>query len=76
MKISAAVRGDTSLMSAVRSMARRITEVDVFILTQGILTMAGRMPTAANIDNKLALHYYATGIARAKTSSSFVVFTR
>jgi NAD(P)-dependent dehydrogenase (short-subunit alcohol dehydrogenase family) len=30
----------------------------MLILTQGILTMAGRTPTAENIDNKLALHYY------------------
>lgn len=53
------IRADVSLMSEVPTTARQITEVDMLILMQRILTMAGRTPTAENIDNKLALHYYS-----------------
>jgi hypothetical protein len=34
----------------------------MLILTQGILAMAGRTPTAENIDNKLTLHYYGRAL--------------
>ena len=56
------IRTDASLMSEVRTTARQITAVDMLILTQGIFTMAGRTPTAENIDNKLALHYYGRAL--------------
>ena len=56
------IRADASLMSEIRTTARQITAVDMLILTQGILTMAGRTPTAENIDNKLALHYYGRAL--------------
>ena len=56
------IRTDASLMSEIRTTARKITAVDLLILTQGILTMAGRTPTAENIDNKLALHYYGRAL--------------
>ena len=52
------IRADVSLMSEIRTAAKKINAVDILILTQGVLTMAGRTPTAENIDNKLALHYY------------------
>ena len=52
------IRADVSLMSEIRTKPRQISEVDMLILMQGILTMAGRTPTAENIDNKLALYYY------------------
>jgi len=52
------LRADVSLMSEIRTVAKKITAVDMLVLTQGILTMAGRTPTKENIDNKLALHYY------------------
>ena len=52
------IRADASLMSEIRKTARQIPAVDLLILTQGILTFSGRTPTAENIDNKLALHYY------------------
>lgn len=52
------LRADLSLMSEVRDVTKKITAVDMLILSQGILTMAGRTPTVENIDNKLALHYY------------------
>ncbi|CAF1100183.1 unnamed protein product [Rotaria sordida] len=52
------IRADVSLMSEIRTATQKINAVDMLILTQGILTMAGRTPTAENIDNKLALHYY------------------
>jgi NAD(P)-dependent dehydrogenase (short-subunit alcohol dehydrogenase family) len=52
------IRADVSLMSEIRTAAKKINAADMLILTQGILTMAGRTPTAENIDNKLALHYY------------------
>ncbi|CAF1299124.1 unnamed protein product [Didymodactylos carnosus] len=52
------IRADVSLMSEIRAVTRKIDKVDMLILTQGILTMAGRTPTTENIDNKLALHYY------------------
>jgi NAD(P)-dependent dehydrogenase (short-subunit alcohol dehydrogenase family) len=52
------IRADVSLMSEIRTVARKINAVDILVLSQGILTMAGRTPTAENIDNKLALHYY------------------
>ena len=45
-------------MSEIRKTTRQIPAVDVLILTEGILTMAGRTPTAENIDNKLAAHSY------------------
>lgn len=32
--------------------------LDLLVLSQGILTMAGRNETAEGIDNKMALHYY------------------
>jgi hypothetical protein len=49
-------------MSEIRTTARPITAVDMLILTQGILAMAGRTPTAENIDNKLTLHYYGRAL--------------
>ena len=52
------IRVDASLMSEIRVATKKIDAVDMLILTQGILTTAGRTPTAENIDNKLALHYY------------------
>ena len=52
------IRADASLMSEIRKTTQQIRAVDLLILTQGILTLAGRTPTAENIDNKLALHYY------------------
>ena len=52
------LRADVSLMSEIRSVTKKIDAVDMLILTQGILTMAGRTPTTENIDNKMALHYY------------------
>jgi len=52
------IRTDVSLMSEIRTATKKINAVDMLILTQGILTMAGRTPTAENIDNKMALHYY------------------
>ena len=52
------LRADVSLMSEIRTVTKKINAVDMLILTQGILTMAGRTPTAENIDNKMALHYY------------------
>ncbi|CAF0926407.1 unnamed protein product [Didymodactylos carnosus] len=52
------IRADVSLMSEIRAATKKISAVDMLILTQGILTMAGRTPTTENIDNKLALHYY------------------
>lgn len=45
-------------MSEIRKVTKQITAVDILVLSQGILTMAGFTPTAENIDNKLALHYY------------------
>lgn len=52
------LRADVSLLSEIRAVTKQIPAVDILVLTQGILTMAGRTPTAENIDNKLALHYY------------------
>ena len=52
------LRADASLMSDIRAVTQKIGAVDMLVLTQGILTMAGRTPTTENIDNKLALHYY------------------
>ena len=52
------IRADVSLMSEIRATTKKINAVDMLILTQGILIMAGRTPTTENIDNKLALHYY------------------
>ncbi|CAF3994063.1 unnamed protein product [Rotaria sordida] len=52
------IRADVSLMSEIRTTTKKINDVDMLILTQGILTMTGRTPTTENIDNKLALHYY------------------
>jgi NAD(P)-dependent dehydrogenase (short-subunit alcohol dehydrogenase family) len=45
-------------MSEIRAATQKINAVDMLILSQGILTMAGRTPTTENIDNKMALHYY------------------
>lgn len=45
-------------MSEIRAVTKQIPAVDILILSQGILTMAGFTPTAEKIDNKLALHYY------------------
>ncbi|CAF3793583.1 unnamed protein product [Rotaria sp. Silwood1] len=56
------IRVDVSLMSEVRAATHKINAVDMLILSQGILTMAGRTPTAENIDNKLALHYYGRAL--------------
>ena len=56
------IRADASLMSGIRTTTRQINAVDMLILTQGIFTMAGRTPTAENIDNKLALHYYGRAL--------------
>lgn len=33
-------------------------QLDVLIMTQGIMTIAGRMETAEGIDRKMALHYF------------------
>lgn len=52
------MRADVSLMSEIRTVTKQIPAVDILVLSQGILTMAGFTPTAENIDNKLALHYY------------------
>ena len=52
------IHADGSLMSEIRTTARQIATVDMLILTLGILTTAGRTPTAENIDNELALYYY------------------
>ncbi|CAF3697245.1 unnamed protein product [Rotaria sp. Silwood1] len=52
------IRADASLMSEIRTVTKKINAVDMLVLTQGILTTAGRTPTTENIDNKLALHYY------------------
>jgi NAD(P)-dependent dehydrogenase (short-subunit alcohol dehydrogenase family) len=45
-------------MSEIRTATKKIDAVDMLILTQGILNMAGRTPTTENIDDKLALNYY------------------
>lgn len=52
------LRADVSLMSEIRTVTKQIPAVDILVLSQGILTMAGYTPTSENIDNKLALHYY------------------
>jgi len=56
------LRADVSLMRDIRRAAdeykRENPSLDVLILTQGILTMAGRTETVEGIDNKMALHYY------------------
>lgn len=52
------LRADVSLMGEIRQVTKQIPAVDLLVLSQGILTMAGFTPTAENIDNKLALHYY------------------
>lgn len=52
------LRADVSLLSEIRTVTKQIPAVDILVMTQGILTMAGFTPTAENIDNKLALHYY------------------
>uniref|UniRef100_A0A914YYV2 Uncharacterized protein n=1 Tax=Panagrolaimus superbus TaxID=310955 RepID=A0A914YYV2_9BILA len=49
---------DASLMSEIRKVTKNIDAVDIVVLTQGILTMNGRTPTAEDIDTKLALHFY------------------
>lgn len=56
------IRADVSLMSEIRTATKKINAVDMLILTQGILTLAGRTPTTENIDNKLALHYYGRAL--------------
>lgn len=46
--------------SHVRSSSSDLKEIDILVLTQGILTLQGRTPTAPeNIDQKMALHYYS-----------------
>jgi hypothetical protein len=46
--------------SHVRSSSSDLKEVDILVLTQGILTLQGRTPTSPeNIDQKMALHYYS-----------------
>ncbi|CAF1192620.1 unnamed protein product [Adineta ricciae] len=52
------LRADVSLLSEVRAVTQKISAVDMLIMSQGVLTIAGRTPTAENIDYKLALHYY------------------
>jgi len=52
------LRADVSLMKEIRAVTKKITAVDILVLTQGVFTFAGFTPTAENIDNKLALHYY------------------
>jgi NAD(P)-dependent dehydrogenase (short-subunit alcohol dehydrogenase family) len=52
------LRADVSLLSEIRAAVQKINAVDILVLSQGILSLAGRTPTAENIDNKLALHYY------------------
>jgi NAD(P)-dependent dehydrogenase (short-subunit alcohol dehydrogenase family) len=52
------IRADVSLMSEIRTATKKINVVDMLVLTQGILTIAGRTPTTENIDTKMALHYY------------------
>jgi NAD(P)-dependent dehydrogenase (short-subunit alcohol dehydrogenase family) len=56
------LRADVSLMSEIRTVTKKINAVDMLVLTQGILTMAGRTPTTENIDNKMALHYYGRAL--------------
>ncbi|CAF0849320.1 unnamed protein product [Adineta steineri] len=56
------IRADVSLMSEIRAATKKIDAVDMLILSQGILTLAGRTPTTENIDNKLALHYYGRAL--------------
>jgi NAD(P)-dependent dehydrogenase (short-subunit alcohol dehydrogenase family) len=46
--------------SSVRSSSSDLKEIDILVLTQGILTLQGRTPTSPeNIDQKMALHYYS-----------------
>ena len=46
--------------SHVRSSSSDLKEIDILVLTQGILSLQGRTPTAPeNIDQKMALHYYS-----------------
>lgn len=56
------IRADVSLMSEIKDITKKINAIDMLVLTQGILTMAGRTPTKENIDNKLALHYYGRAL--------------
>ncbi|UJR32572.1 hypothetical protein I4U23_020033 [Adineta vaga] len=56
------LQADVSLMSEIRAVTQKIPAVDMLIMSQGILTMAGRTPTIENIDNKLALHYYGRAL--------------
>ncbi|KAK0742548.1 hypothetical protein B0T21DRAFT_282265 [Apiosordaria backusii] len=55
---------DASSMRQIKQYTDRLTsthrdqKLDFLIMTQGILTMAGRTETAEGIDNKMALHYY------------------
>lgn len=54
---------DASSMRAIRTYADDIKaasapKLDMLVMTQGIMTLAGRTETAEGIDNKMALHYY------------------
>lgn len=55
---------DASLMKDVRRFCDEFKQenpapLDVLVMTQGILTMQSRNPTAEDIDFKMALHYYS-----------------
>ncbi|KAF9878373.1 hypothetical protein CkaCkLH20_04411 [Colletotrichum karsti] len=54
---------DASSMRAIKEYAKEFIStqddrLDFLVLTQGILTMAGRTETPEGIDRKMALHYY------------------
>ncbi|TPX17519.1 uncharacterized protein E0L32_003162 [Thyridium curvatum] len=55
-------RLDASSMKAISGYAEQFKSVreewDMLVLSQGILTTAGRAETAEGIDNKMALHFY------------------
>ncbi|KAH7102225.1 NAD(P)-binding protein [Auriculariales sp. MPI-PUGE-AT-0066] len=42
-----------------RQLSERLGKINYLVLSQGILTMAGRTPTEDGVDFKLALHYYS-----------------
>ena len=54
---------DASLMRSIKAYtdaykSAQEPKLDLLVLTQGVLTLAGRTETAEGIDRKMALHYY------------------
>jgi NAD(P)-dependent dehydrogenase (short-subunit alcohol dehydrogenase family) len=54
---------DASLMRSIKTYtdaykSAQEPKLDLLVLTQGVLTLAGRTETAEGIDRKMALHYY------------------